>query len=78
MTEDLRTAEHSQFINPAMIKKLAAVKNSLEVVAAKINTCKKNKEHDTPQLKRHAISLVVAARRQFRYLHKLLDMEGAC
>ena len=26
MTEDLRTAAHSQLINPAMIKKLAAVK----------------------------------------------------
>ena len=72
MMKDLRTAAHSQLINPAMIKKLAAVKNSLEVVAAKINTCKKkNKQHDTPQLERHAISLAVAARRQFRYLDKL-------
>ena len=67
MTEDIRTPELAQFINPAMIKKLAAVKNRLEVVAAKINTCKKkNKQHDTPQLERHAISLAVAARRQFR------------
>ena len=72
MTEDIRTPELAQFINPAMIKKLAAVKNRLEVVAAKINTCKKkNKQHDTPQLERHAISLAVAARRQFRYLDKL-------
>ena len=78
MTEALLTAAHSQLINPAFIKKLAAVKDSLEVVAAKINTYKeKNKEHDTPQLKRRAICLVDAARRQFRYLRKLLDMEPA-
>ena len=36
MTKDLRTAAHSQLINPAFIKKLAAVKDNLEVVAAKI------------------------------------------
>ena len=78
MMKDLRTAAHSQLINPAFIKKLAAVKDNLEVVAAKINTYKeKNKEHDTPQLKRRAIFLVVAACRQFRYLGKLLDMEHA-
>ena len=78
MTKDLRTAAHSQLINPAFIKKLAAVKDNLEVVAAKINTYKeKNKEHDTPQLKRRATFLVVAARRQFRYLGKLLDLEHA-
>ena len=78
MTKDLRTAAHSQLINPAFIKKLAAVKDNLEVVAAKINTYKeKNKEHGTSFLKRRAICMVDAARTQFRYLRKLLDMEPA-
>ena len=78
MMKDLRTAAHSQLINPAFIKKLAAVKDNLEVVAAKINTYKaKNKEHDTALLKQRAICMVDAARRQFRYLRKLLDMEPA-
>ena len=79
MTQALRSAEESQLCHPSFIKKLAAVKDNLEVVAAKINTYKeKNKEHDTPQLKRRAICLLDAARRQFRYLRKLLDMEPAC
>ena len=48
MMKDLCTAAHSQLINPAFIKKLTAVKDNLEVVAAKINTYKeKNKEHGT-------------------------------
>ena len=79
MEEALVAAEESQFFAPAYIKKLAAVKDSLEVVAAKINTYKeKNKEHGTSFLKRRAICMVDAARRQFRYLRKLLDMEPAC
>ena len=72
-------AEQSQLFSPAFISKLAAVKDNLEVVAAKINTYKaKNKEHDTALLKQRAICMVDAARRQFRYLRKLLDMEPAC
>ena len=56
MTEALLTAAHSQLIDPAFIKKLAAVKDSLEVVAVKIKTYKENnKEHGTKQLKRRAI-----------------------
>ena len=65
MMKDLRTAAHSQLINPAFIKELASVKE-------------KNKEHGTSLLKRRAICMVDAARRQFRYLRKLLDMEPAC
>ena len=38
MTEGLLRAANSQLIDPAFIKKLAAVNDSLEVVAAKINT----------------------------------------
>ena len=78
MAEALLTAAHSQLIDPVFIKKFAAVKDSLEVVAAKIKTYKENnKEHGTKELKRRAIFQVVEARRQFRYLGKLLDLERA-
>ena len=79
MAEALLDTECSQLFIPPFIKKLAAVKDNLEVVAAKINTYKaKNKEHDTALLKQRAMCMVDAARRQFSYLRKLLDMEPAC
>ena len=73
-----KRSEVSSAANASLIGKLTAVIFDLEGDADSIKMYKeKNKEHDTSQLKRRAMFLVVAARRQFRYLGKLLDMEHA-
>ena len=78
MTEALCRAASSQFIDPAFIKKLTEVKEDLEAAGVAVKMYReKNKEHGTSFLKRRAICMVDAARRQFRYLRKLLDMEHA-
>ena len=47
MTQALLTAAHSQLIDPAFLKKLAAVTHNLEVVAGATNMCTEtNKRHD--------------------------------
>ena len=65
MKQALLTAAHSQLIDPAFMKKLAAVKDNLEAVAAAI----KNKERATLQ--------VSEARTWFTYLDKILAIEPA-
>ena len=56
MEEALVAAEESQFFAPAYIKKLAAMKDNLALVAAATKRyTENNKEHGTMDLKRHAI-----------------------
>ena len=61
MTEALLRAANSQLIEPAFIKKLAAVKDKLEALAATVKRYNENdNEHGTLQLitrTRHANSL---------------------
>jgi len=78
MKQALLTAAHSQLIDPAFMKKLAAVKDSLEAEAVKITTYNdNNKEHGTMQLKERVMDELVDARKQFAYLSKILDLERA-
>ena len=78
MTEALHRAANSEFIDPAFMKKLAAVKDSLEAEAVKIKTYNENnKEHGTMQLKERVMYELVDARKQFAYLSKILDLERA-
>ena len=78
MKQALLTAAHSQLIDPAFLKKLAAVNDSLKVVAVKIKTYNENnKEHGTMQLKERVVYELVDARKQFAYLSKILDLERA-
>ena len=78
MTEALLLAKNSQIIATAFIKKLAALKDNLEVVAVAIKTYKENnKERGTIQLKRRAMDMLAKARKQFAYLCRILDMERA-
>ena len=78
MKQALLTAAHSQLIDPAFMKKLAAVKDSLEAEAVKIKTYNENnKEHGTMQLKERVMYELVDARKQFAYLCRLLDLERA-
>ena len=78
MTQALLTAAHSQLIDPAFIKKLAAVNDSLKVVAVKIKTYNEdNTEHGTTQLQQRVLFELVAARKQLTYLCRLLDLERA-
>ena len=78
MTEALLSAADSQLCHPSFIKKLAAVKDNLEVVAAEANMYKeKNKEHGTQQLLKHGLSELSDACKQFAYLRKLLHLERA-
>ena len=75
MTQALLTAAHSQLIDPAFIKKLAAVNDSLEVVAVEIKTYKENnKEHGTKQLQQRVLFELVRARKQLTFLDGLLDL----
>ena len=79
MGEILLAAEMSDVIDPAFIKKLAAVNDSLKVVAVKIKTYNEdNKEHGTKQLQQRVLFELVDARKQFAYLCKTLDLHGAC
>ena len=78
MKQALLTAAHSQLIDPAFMKKLAAVKDSLEAEAVKIKTYNENnKEHGTMELKERVMYELVDARKQFAYLCRLLDLERA-
>ena len=78
MTQALRSAEESQLCHPSFIKKLAAVKDNLEVVAAEAKMYKeKNKEHGTQQLLKHVLAELSDACKQFAYLRKLLQLERA-
>ena len=78
MTQALRSAEESQLCHPSFIKKLAAVKDNLEVVAAEAKMYKeKNKEHGTQQLLKHVLAELSDACKQFAYLRKLLHLERA-
>jgi hypothetical protein len=75
MTQALLTAAHSQLIDPAFIKKLAAVNDSLEVVAVEIKTyMENNKEHGTKQLQQRVLFELVRARKQLTFLDGLLDL----
>ena len=76
MTEALRRAASSQFIDPAFIKKLTEVKDDLEAAGVAVTVYReKNKEHGTAQLKQRATLHVSEARRWFTYLDKRLLME---
>ena len=78
MKQALLTAAHSHLIDPAFVKKLAAVKDSLEAEAVKMKTYNENnKEHGTMQLKERLIYELGDARKQFAYLSKILDQERA-
>ena len=77
MTEVLHSAEDAQLCQPSFIQKLAALKDSLEVVAAQTKRYKeKNKEHGTRQhIKRGMVQLADAVK-HFDYLHILLLVHG--
>ena len=76
MTQALLTAAHSQLIDPAFIKKLAAVKDHLEAVAVTVKMYKdNNKENGTFQLMKHTMAQVDDAVKQFACLGKILDLE---
>jgi len=78
MKQALLTAAHSQLIDPAFLKKLAAVNDSLKVVAVKIKTYNENnKEHGTKQFQQRVRFELVAARKQLEYLCRLLTLERA-
>ena len=75
MTEALRHAKDSEFIDPAFMKKLAAVKDNLEAAAVAIKLyTDHNKERGTAQLKERATQQVSEARSWFTYLDKILAM----
>ena len=75
MEEALVAAEESQFFAPAYIKKLAAVKDNLALVAAATKRyTENNKEHGTMDLKRHAMAQMDEADKQFAHLRKILDL----
>ena len=78
MTEALLRAANSKLIDPEFIKKLAALKDNLEVVAAATEMYKKNnKEHGTLQLIQDAMVQLDEAVEHFAYFDKLLDLERA-
>ena len=76
MMETLLRAANSQFIDPAFMNKLAAVKDNLEAVAVAVKMHREqNEEHGTAQLKLRASFQVSEARKWFTYLDKILAME---
>ena len=78
MTEGLLRAVNSQLIEPAFIKKLAGLKDHLELVVAETKRYRENdKEHGTLQLIKHAMLQVDEAVEHFAYLGQLLDLERA-
>ena len=78
MTEALHGAANTQFIDPAFMKKLVAVKDNLEAVAVAVKMYREqNEEHGTAQLKLRASFQVSEARKWFTYLDKILAMERA-
>ena len=79
MTEALHAAANTQFIDPAFMKKLVAMKDHLEVVALTIREYKhNNKEQGTPQLKRGASAYLAQARKQCTYLARILELPLLC
>ena len=71
----LLAAEKSQLIAPAFVKKLAAVKNDLEVAAAAITMAKESdNEHGTLLFRKRMMAQLVEARKQFGYLCRILDL----
>ena len=75
MEEALVAAEESQFFAPAYIKKLAAVKDNLALVAAATKRyTENNKEHGTMDLKRHAIAQMDEATKEFAPFIKILEL----
>ena len=78
MTEALLRAANSKIIEPAFIKKLTALKDNLEMVAAATKTDNaNNKKGDSLQLVRDAMVQLDEAVQHFAYLDKLLDLEHA-
>ena len=78
MTQALLTAAQSELIDPAFVKKLATVNDNLKVVAVKIKTySESNKEHGTTQLQQRVLAELLDARKQFKYLCRLLALERA-
>ena len=78
MTEALLHAAKSVFIDPAFMKKLAAVKDNSDGVAGAINIyIEQNKERGTGQLKDRTTLEVSEARSWFTYMDKILAMERA-
>ena len=78
MAQALLTAAQSELIDPAFVKKLATVNDSLKVVAVKIKTySESNKEHGTTQLQQRVLAELLDARKQFAYLSKIMDLERA-
>ena len=76
MTEVLLSAADAQLCQPSFIQKLAALKDSLEGVAAQAKRYKeKNKEHGTRQHIKHGMVQLANAVKQFAYLRKLLALE---
>ena len=73
MTDALDRAANSEFIDPEFMKKLAAVKDNLEVVTAAI----KNKERGAGQLKERATLQLSEAPTWFTYLDKILAIKPA-
>ena len=76
MTESLNGAANTQFIDPAFMKKLVAVKDNLKAAAVAVMMYREqNEEHGTAQLKLRATLHVSAARKCCTYLDKILAME---
>ena len=76
MTKALVRAGNSQFIDPAFMKKLVAVKDNLEAAAVAVKMyMEQNEEHGTAQLKLRASLQVSEARKWFTYLDKIIAME---
>ena len=75
MTEALLSAEESQLCHPSFIKKLAAVKDNLALVAAATKRyTENNKEQGTMDLKRHAIAQMDKATKEFAPFRKILEL----
>ena len=75
MTEALLRAANSKLIDPEFIKKLAALKDNLDMVAAATKRYNENnKEEGTIKVKQHAMAQMDDAAKQFKHLRKILDM----
>ena len=78
MTEALHRAKNSQIVEPAFIKKLAALKDNLDMVAAATKRYNDNhKKGDSLPPVRVAMVQLDEAVQHFAYLDKLLDLEHA-
>ena len=76
MTKALLVAANSQFIDPAFMKKLVAMKDNLDAVAVAVKMYRQqNVEHGTAHFKLHACLQVSEARKWFTYFDKILAVE---